>query len=479
MQKSKLLDLFKLLNTQEVNKLGIYLQSKAIKKTDIIFKLYKIIQKNAPDYAHPSLNKQKVFKKLYGRQAYNDVNMRRQMSTLTKLLEDFLTFIHIEESDFKKDFFLLEEYAKRYSKKHFKLQLEKIAKKLDKQVEKDLAFHYHQYILHEQAYQFDNTLDKPLFSNGLPTVVDKLNIYYLANVLRYHCAILVEKNMFIQDYQAFLLNEILAALSTDSYPKTPTIEGYYKLILLYLKSDENDFLSLKKILMQKNASTSNFDLRQLYVGALNYCTWQIQKGLLNYYQHSFELYQTMIEQKLIFIGEYVSERSYTAIVNIALVLKKYDWTKEFIHDYGKRLPPNQKNWYNFSLAVWFFHQKDYQNVQLNLHNVTYAIPMVHILCKRLLLKTYYESRQTDLFISLINAFNDLLRRSKIAPNSKQAYKNFIRYTNKLYKISSEKIDRTQNLLLIEQEIKSLNSIVDQQWLLEKVEGVRDFQKSSK
>jgi hypothetical protein len=88
--------------------------------------------------------------------------------------------------------------------------------------------------------------------------------------------------------------------------------------------------------------------------------------------------------------------------------------------------------------------------------------VIHLNSKLLLLKNYYELKESDAFDSLCSSFKEFVRKNKIISDTNKLFLlNFIKMTKRLYEAPANK---KKKLL---KELELATQIAEKNWLLEK------------
>ena len=105
-----------------------------------------------------------------------------------------------------------------------------------------------------------------------------------------------------------------------------------------------------------------------------------------------------------------------------------------------------------------------------LQDVEFAELTYNLDSKVLLLATYFEVEEWPAMASLADSFRTFLNRHEkdITVAKKLRYSNFIKYIKKLSKVKYQDKAATQRLL---KEIQESEGVVNQGWLIEKVNAV--------
>ena len=235
------------------------------------------------------------------------------------------------------------------------------------------------------------------------------------------------------------------------------------------------FHQLKLALKQHKKLLPLEELRTLYNYAINYCIQKINSGDNSFYQETLELYQTMLDDEIIFVNGYLTQWSYKNIITTGIRLHAYDWTAQFIHQYKSRLLPEERdNAFSYNLASLYYAQQDYTNALLQLQDVEFTDPSYHLGAKIIQLKSYYELDETEAFFALIEAFKKyLLRNRQISDYRKKANLNFLKLAKLIFKLKTNQSYLTKKQIRekhaqIQEKMITWEPIANKTWLEEQM-----------
>jgi tetratricopeptide (TPR) repeat protein len=233
------------------------------------------------------------------------------------------------------------------------------------------------------------------------------------------------------------------------------------------------YFKLKSLLKEHGLKFPKQEALQLYYSAINYCIRRINKSDQKFLEESFQLYNELVENEIIFINDELSPWDFKNIIVLALRLGKYNWTEGFILNYNHKLPEtSRENAVTYNLAQLYFYQKQYEKVIEQLQNVEYEDVSYNLNSKSMLIATYYEMDEIEPLYSLFESFRAYLNRHKdISNERRKLYSNLIRITKKLTKLSP---GDAKSLEKIKTEMTQTKNIASANWLKEKIselEGV--------
>ena len=111
MFSDKLLRLLSEFSTTERNQFRAFLQSPFFNTNEDFVQLFELVdeqlrQEDKDLTANPALEKERVWKKLYGRSPYDDEKMRRLSSGLTQYAFQYLAYVNFTEHPFTEQIYL-------------------------------------------------------------------------------------------------------------------------------------------------------------------------------------------------------------------------------------------------------------------------------------------------------------------------------------------------------------------------------------
>src|SRR6187399_2721319 len=118
MVESSLILLLKKFDKQQLKDFNNFVKSPFFNTNNALVKLYEYIRKQYPDYSPEKLEKEKVYRKLFGKTEYNDGFIRVLMSNLQNLAEEYLSYMGLQSDPLIKRKYLLDELSSMGARKH-------------------------------------------------------------------------------------------------------------------------------------------------------------------------------------------------------------------------------------------------------------------------------------------------------------------------------------------------------------------------
>ena len=470
MNNNKLLAMLKSFTPKELRGFDQYLNSDVFNADEKVNGLFYYLKDNLNGLEGGVGEKEKViiFNKFFPKQKYNDKKVRYLFTDLTRCTENYLTYQALEKDEPMQMDLLSRELAQRNCEKAYNSIYSKSRTlALDSKI-KNADFYFHQYSI--QLNHLNNVISKQKRNekSNIEAVVENLDKFYLAKKLQLCCEIYNAQNVLSANYRVFLLEEILIHLRSHSYQDTPVIGVYFQILLTLTDPEkEENFLKLRSLLLEHESFLSLLELREGYQYALNYCIKKINLGNINFQKTLFEIYKITLANKVILTNNSISQWEYKNIVTISLRLKEYPWAKDFINEFKNYLLAGEReNAFTYNMAYWHFYKKEYSKSLNLLQKVNFTDIYYQLDTRAIILKIYYELNDLDAFFYHEAAFKTFLKRNKtVSDYQRIIYKNFIKYSAKILRVSSSK----SKIAALKNEIQQIKQLADIQWLLQKVE----------
>ena len=344
-----------------------------------------------------------------------------------------------------------------------------LAKKIQSNISNRSSDYYLREFVIDTEVGFHKQLNENKEMETPAQLMERLDVFYITNKLRYNCAARHYKQKFNKNEEPVLMAEIMELMVSGRYDDMVPVQVYTS-ILQMLSDDEDDehFARLKKLLKGHQRDLDDVILRDAYVFAINYCVRRINKGKFNYLKDVYELYQIALDKNFLYDENELSAWDYSNIMALGVQLRDYNWSEKLIEVYKERVPTAGKkmNVITFNMAKMYFFSGRYKDV-LQLLNGVKSEELMHVLgAGALLIKTYYEMGDEDeLNQRLISFKTNLKRRKKIHEAERKSYLLFADFTIKLTQIPKKDKKALREL---KQAITEQSDTAEQEWLLEKI-----------
>jgi len=477
---SKLMHFLDALDTSEFNAFSKFVRSPFFNSKSELIDLYEYIytlEKNGKSKKKNAekLKKEIVFQTLFPNEIFDAEKMRRLMSELNGLLKEYMVIKNIQTNKLLQKKLLIQSYNHRNLYTHHHEEITKLVKKLkqNKTANRhlDLFFLYQESYLHPHYSTLDPKLDIADLAH------QHLNHFYLLSKLHLSCELLNRQAIFDTKKQILLFDEIKQVVEQQFQKENPI----YKIYLLFIDLLQNGFelkkfeLLEKQFLKHRNLLSKKGQF-EFFLLLVNINASQVNNGNKIASQKQLKLYQWGLKSKVFLYNNRISQQAFTNIAMIATYQKKIKWSKKFIANYSKYLPPSVKE-----TAIIFcdgyisLKEKDYQNAILLLSNYSFDKSFFDVRSKFVLIQALFESMKTDetafpRLVNFIAAFLKYMDKKDIGNTRIQAHKNFARYTRKIARLRHRGMEQKEIYHRYGKDLEMEKHLMGRAWLLEKVKG---------
>lgn len=463
MKKSQLINILNTFSAKEIRETRKWLRSPAHNQRQDVVQLFDFFFEDNHLYKEDYLEKPFVFSWIYPKETYDDAKMRQVMFFLLKAIEEYLIFQEIQEDEVNMKTVLSSVYRKRKLNKLFEKNIKLSDQIQQKSIIQNEKFYRNEYQLQLEKYIYLSSLNQ--LSQNIQEVSNTLDISFLAGKLRQYCLMLSHQAVYQKEYTIGLLQNLLPVIQSEPYIKTPAIAIYFYIYkTLTEQENQSHFFHLKEQIREHGHFFPNGEIRDIYLMTINYCIRKMNAGVEIFIREAFELYKLGFEKKILIENNLLTRASFHNVVSIALKLKEFKWVKNFVDDYQQFLEEKHRQGFvYYSLARLYYEEKDYnQAMKLLIQEAHYDDIIINLSAKTLLAKMYYEQEEIDVLESLLESMRTYIQRKKVMGYHKNNYKNIIRYTKKLLKITPySKLTREK----LHEEISQVSPLTEKKWLL--------------
>ncbi len=481
MQQSRLIKLLSTLSSAEMRRFEEFLRSPYFNKSDKIIRLFEQIRPYYPDFQDQALKAARLGKTLLGLGADQLQPFHDLSSQMTRLLEQFLVQEQLKNDERESTYLLCESLLVSSRQWYF----DKIWSRATKANPSDQAqledglmkFRYWELGL-RQAQMEKRRLGEGVLDQRLSQTHDHLDQFFLSRKLQLSCENLNRSRIINTSYVPDLLEEISVFLNkqTDKTEKDPMILLYASVFRLLKDDTDEAFDMLLGRLSQFEQKLDKATGLALYSYAQNYCIRQINRGRSEFLQRLFELYQRLLDNRLILEEDgQVAHWNYKNITTVALRLKNFQWVTSFLEEYKHYLEEDlRESVYHYNLAAAKYEQKHYNEALRLLQQTNFTDIYYDLSARSMILKIYYELEEEDGLFYAIQAFDVFLRRNKsISKDHQIIYKNLLRYIKKINRLRSKIVsiperEQVKRVGKLQADLKAEESVANQSWLLAKL-----------
>lgn len=432
----KIFQLLTALSNVELKLLRKAVQSPLYNTNPMVVRLFEVLRPKHPTFDDSLVARQKLFKKLFPKEPYNDYKLRWHFTELTKVIEKLLLYIAQENDSVERHKKLIEIYlSRKLNKLFFKNSKEFLGKTvIDNNGMNDAPFYLNQFQV------LTNTYAHPLYNKYdynedlMEQASEALDIYFVLKKIL--CAISLKTRGNIQGKQ-YDYRFLEAIREEDTWiHKHPILNLYFQSLQSIDTSPNFNFdefeTSFFKYLNQLGKESQELILTL----GINYLIRSYNKGL-KVSQRLLTWYKKGLELNLLIQNGIMEESTFGNIIIQSSQVKAFEFAKTFINKYQSFLKKeNRIELKNFYEGVLFYRQNNLdealarlnQYQSLSQYSYRTKIIIVRILFEKYLKDTTYYYP----LMAAINNFQALIKRNKYFYQGKfNHYDNFISLLRKL------------------------------------------------
>jgi len=480
LRDTKFISLLSTLSSEEMAEFSKFIDSPYLnRKGPYIKRAFSEIRQFHPDYDSPLFTKARIFSALYPERSYNDVLLRKILSELQKLGEDFLGLREIGDFDFSTELKKLSSFRKRKLNKLFEKKYSDVSGYLADptgKVNKD--YFRNLYDLEIEAVNFELINDKQENTfESLKNIEQHITYDFLINILDIQYNLLVGGDTNFKREFGFiteLIKQIDFAklkkfLKNDKTDRYIIFEIFYYRWLSFLEV-ENDmhYFKLKELVVKHLDYFNREEKNTMLIALQNNAIHRTRAGKYEFHNEVFSVYKIMLDKNLLIASdeENMQLSTFRNIFLTARTVGEHAWSEWFVDNYIGRLDPDKReNTYHHSRALIEFDNKRFDEATKELQKVRYDHFMHKLDAQLLLLKIYYETGAYEPALSLIDSLNHYYKDSKMVS---EVYRNnngpFLKFVQKLIlvRLSYKKKDAEELIYSIQN-----TKVLDKKWLIQK------------
>lgn len=469
MKNLKIVDLLNTFSAWELRGLGEMVESPYFNKQEVLLPLFMYLRDCLEGEEENRL--ENISFHLFPGEPFDHQRIRYLLTDLTRLAEEYLVLKQLKENPLLRERLLVEGYRNRHLEKYHDRTLKKAQEKALVDPHKDSENHYQLFRFQEASLGGSSIRNPRDHTENVKKALEELEKFSLSTRLKYMCELVNRQNVVSGDFDLGPARALLSELDQSPFRALPSISIYHRILATLLDSDEEShYHELRALLQLHFPAFSVVELGQLYAFALNYCIKKLNSGRTEYLRELFEVYQELLQQRLLHDGEHLLPRHFKNMVTTAIRLEEFEWTERFIDEYGVQLPSDtQQNAQNYNLAALAYARSEYSASLRLLQQVEFTDVFYQLDSKALLLKSYYELDEFEPLLSLVESFKTYLRRNKVLSDyQRRVYLNLVKYVKKLVQI---RLGGRKTPEALRVEVEQTREVADLRWLLGKIEEI--------
>ena len=384
------------------------------------------------------LEKTKVYPHVFpdAAQQYDDAAMRYVMSFLFQCLKQYLAYTQWTTDEFESGRLLCRALQRRNLGTVFEKEYDALSTRIAGTRLRSVDFFFHQYHLHMERWEVFHRTSRS--GTEIMLLAENARDAFIASeTLRSACAVLARHGT--QQLNSLYLQPTLSGIESGMFRDHPAVLAYYYCyLILENKSDQvaGHFLRLRGLITSHWEIFPPNEIRDLYIGAINFCIRQLNSGDKQYIREALDLYRSGLDRKVILEDGFINKYTYNNIMLLALASEEAKWALEFLETYKSFLPPRDRdNAWRYNLATYYFRNKDYNMAQEILREVEFKDTFYNLDARRMLVRIYMDTGETFALDSLLDSFNIYLQRKRSTLGyHKELNQNFIRFVKNILQL---------------------------------------------
>lgn len=471
MTNSHLVLILRTTSKKEERELRKWLNSPAHNHREDVVALFEYLMAGQHLHEDKFLEKERVFSRIFPKEAYDDAKLRQTMHFLLKSVEEFLIYQEQQGDEVRARMALASVFRKRKLDRAFRKAINGVERQLERSVLRNEKYLRNEYLLELEKYSFYEDKKRTTEMN-LQNVSDALDLTFIADKLRQACLMTAHQTVYKTKYRIGLLDKILNYVEKEDLLHYPAIAIYfygYQAITSPIGTGDDYFVKLRDAIWEHIHLFPRYELKDIYLMSVNYCVAQINAGRNPMRAELFDLYKKGIDSQILIENNTLSHFTFRNIVNLGTALQQFDWIQRFIDQYQQYLAPKYKNTFvQFSMAKLHFSKREYDPALQLLAQSDFDDILINLSAKTMLLQVYYELDEYDALESLLESLQIYLRRKEVIGYHKANYQNIVRMARRLVRVSP--FDKAQ-VAKLKTDVEQIKPLTEKDWFLQQIESL--------
>lgn len=457
MKNTKLVKLLKAIDRYEIRQLKDFIHSRVFNKNKNVSRLFDELIKFYPEFESERMKEEDIFPKVFDSAKFDYFRFRNASSDLFKLCMEFLSFIRYRNDNFLREYYQIQEAFKRGLDGIFLQALKSATAKNENSSTKDEHYLSRKIDLLEESISY-HTLRRPNeFINLQQDKLDLFTQYALMKFLKLYNIMLHEKKQNNFMFTMNMFDEVIGYIEKNKNADNATIQIYYHIIMLEMKSEDFHFYKLKELRNEYYDALSDYDKYMSFLHMAGYCA-----QMYNVYSRTdlqrehFELNRDrnlhigLADVGKILYPDFINE------VKIALRVDEIRWAEDYMKRNKDKLEMEKDSTLNFCLGMICYKQGSMDEALHLLSKTFFPNFILKLQVKILQLHIYVEMNLFDQAYAAIDAFKHYLKREKtIKTDFKNIFNEYLRLVSALIKFKEGTGEDGYNAVLLNKEIEKL------------------------
>jgi len=453
---------------EEIRDFEIFINSPYFNNGKYLVKFFREVKKFWPSFKNKRCTKEIIFSTLQPGQEYNDAYMRKLISNLTRLADEYLIYSAYSNETAEKTLALLKQYRQRGLDQEFDkmfINTEKEFIEISESDNKDKSFDLYRLYGNAVNYHLDRDYSEVL--GYYQKEADSFVKYTVTKLLEMYGDMVNSRHLFHTDFNMPLLYEIIKNAEENGFYDDLTLKISTYSLLIELTQDEKHYQKLKDTLYNEDINPGRETELNAYMTMINFGIRKAHSGEEKYYHEIGNFYDKMLKKGVLTEDGYLQYYYFINIVTNRIRMKNYKAAGEFIREYSEKLHPDDRDdVVNFCLARLSFYIGNYEEALGYLAKINLQQSHIKLEVKNYLLMIYYELNMQEEAFYIIDSYKHYIKRDETTSNLvRQTNRNFLDLYAKLLRLKLS--PDNDELFLLEKKIETAETI-NKKWLTGKV-----------
>jgi len=362
MLANQTVEILKSLSKEELKHLGDFIKSPYFNSSKPLEKVYEVIQKHYPEFSEKALSYEKVFKKLYPAEEYNEKRMKNLYAEFSSLLKKFLGYEKISSDKRDIDIYTIASLTQRNLNVISERFIAKSLKDNDDgllSISDNFNYLFSLDVSHSMNLSELRKHGSDEYVRTDTVFVEKVIIFSLVHILQHSFYDIMNQNVFNlqpnpvlkEVLDSFNVEKILTYFDKKNHEYASYLRVHY-LFYYYSFNDisEKEYASFKKEILKIIGKVKKTDQNQFLLRIIHMIIAKLVSKNQKYYNDVIEFAEMFSTLKI-----YPDENFYVFNIGtfqdifiVAISLRKFDWAEKFVNEYinyiGKEVHTELENY---------------------------------------------------------------------------------------------------------------------------------------
>lgn len=464
MQNSKLIILLKSLKPEEIRWLTKFVHSPFYNSNVYVIALFNILKPTYPDFDTKTINKEKIWQKLFPQKKMESGRLRLIMHNLAGLVEEFMVANRLKKQSSLFRSLLNTELGERDMYDFFEKETFRQLQELEASPYRDNQYFKEKKELLMQWYGHPGT-NRQKQTDIIKELSENQKIHHALEELQL---------IFAHNARAIVSSELAIkklpkhTISIAETSNNALIKIY--VLLANLQQGAENLDKIINIFSTHLATLRREEKRTIIQILINHSARLYNSGKSKTPQKLLNLYKLGLENDCVLVNDEITEATFQNIIVVGALCEDWDWTNKFIKNYQAKLPNLSREAATaMGQGLLHFYKKEYDRSIEILLDCKFSKLQQEIQSKLILIRCYFEKFVIDnsyyeLLFFQIKAFEKYIRRKEAIPTQKiEELLNFTKFLKRII----EKRNKLEALSGLQNQIMTAKNVTLKNWLLEK------------